>query len=133
MSLQQWFGSNVRYARKLACSSLEGAGRGQEEFLQGEPLAPFLAEAARQAVTPAVLGACLGVLGACLGRTRSGGKRKPAGRTLAYGLLGGAIGLGAGLTWRTQGLAANIARRGLENTRPVRDARWLQRNPINYA
>jgi hypothetical protein len=133
MSLHQWFGSNVEYARKLASSGLEGAGRGREEFLQGEPVGPFLTEAARQAVGPAVAGACLGALGAGLGRRHPGGNCKSAGRTLAFGLLGGVIGFGAGLAWRTQGLAANIARRSLENTRPVRDERWLERNPINYA
>ncbi len=60
MSLHQWFVSNVEYARKLATSGLEGAGRGREEFLQGEPVSPFLTEAARLAVAPAVVGACLG-------------------------------------------------------------------------
>lgn len=133
MSARQWFRSNVEYVRKLANSGLEGAGRGREEFLEGEDVAPFLADAARQAVTPALVGACLGALGALFGERRPRGERPSADRTAAYCVLGGAIGFGAGLAWKTQGLAANIARRGLQNTRPVRDERWLERHPINYA
>src|ERR1700689_2713396 len=102
MSLGRWFRSNVRYARQLANSGLEGAGRGQEKFLQGEAVAPSLADAARQAVTPAVVGVCLAALGARLSGRPSDGRHNPARRTLAYGLLGGAIGFGAGLVWRTQ-------------------------------
>jgi hypothetical protein len=130
MSLHRWFGSNVEYARKLASSGLEGASRGREEFLAGEPLAPFLAVSARQALAPALVGAYFGALGARLSRRR---KHKSSRRTLALGLLGGAIGFGAGWAWRTQGLTASIARRSLENTRPARDERWLQRHPIDYA
>jgi hypothetical protein len=133
MRLQRWFGSNLEYVRKLANSGLEGAARGQEEFLKGEPVAPFLAAAAWQAAMPAVVGMYLGALSAGLGARRSADKRNPAGRTLASSLLGAAIGFGAGLAWRTQGLAANMARRSFENTRPVRDERWLKRHPINYA
>jgi hypothetical protein len=132
MSLLQWFESNVEYARKLASSGVEGAGRGREEFLQGESAGPFLSEAARQALAPAAIGVCLGTLGSCLSRSASSSNRKRAGRTVAYGLVGGVIGFGAGLIWRTRGLAANVARRGFENTRPVRDERWLERHPINY-
>jgi hypothetical protein len=84
-------------------------------------------------VAPAVMGLCVAALGARLSGRHSNRKRKPLGRTLAYGLLGGAIGFGAGVTWKAQGLAASIARRSFENTRPVRDQRWLERNPINYA
>src|ERR1700757_3572995 len=105
MSLHKWFGSNVEYARKLAVSGLEGAEQGREEFLQGSPTALFLAEAARQSVTPAFLGACLGLLGSFADGRCSGGKRQSMSRTLWRGLLGGAIGFGAGLALRTQGLA----------------------------
>jgi hypothetical protein len=133
MSVRQWLESNVEYVCDLANSGLEGAGRGRDEFLEGEDVAPFLAEAARQAVTPALVGAYLGALGAVFSGKNSNGKRPSATRTLTYCVLGGAIGFGAGLAWKTQGLTANIARRSLENTRPVRDERWFERHPINYA
>jgi hypothetical protein len=132
MSLHQWFGSNVEYARKLTSTGIEGARHGQEEFLKGEPLADFLTEAARQALAPAVVGISFGALGACLSGKYSG-RRKSVTGILAYGLLGGAIGFGAGLSRETQGLAARMALRTVENTRSVRDERWLKRNPINYA
>jgi hypothetical protein len=145
MRLNRWLESsvepNIRYARKLASSCVEGAGFGREEFLNGEPLAPFLAEAVRRAVAPAMVGACLGVLRGFWNERsendRSGNsrseKRHAVGRALSHGLMGGAVGFGAGLAWKTQPLAANIARRSLENTREVREERWLQRHPINYA
>ena len=134
MSLHRWLLSNVkpnvRYARKLAFTCAQGAGFGREEFLDGEPLAPFLAEAVRNAVAPAMVGACLGVLG---GFWNPRNKRQRVARVLSQGLLGGAVGFSAGLAWNTEPLAANVARRSLENTREVRDERWLQRHPINYA
>ena len=133
MSLFRWFEANLEYARKLATSGLQGAGHGREEFLHQEPVVPFLAEAARQALAPAALGACLGRLGSYFATRDVRGNRKPANRRLAITLLGGMIGFGAGLVWNTQGLAAHVARRGFEHTRSVRDQRWLQRHPINYA
>jgi hypothetical protein len=133
MSLLQWSESNFDYARKLASSGLEGAGFGRDEFLQGESVGPFLTEAARQALASAAVGVCLGTLGSRFARSDSRGNRKPAGRTVAFSLIGGVIGFAAGLIWNTQGLAANAARRGFEHTRPVRDERWLERHPINYA
>jgi hypothetical protein len=146
MSLNRWLESkvepNIRYAQKLASSCAQGAGFGREEFLNGEPLAPFLAEAVRDAVAPAVVGACLGVLrgfwNVRSGNARSknecaGKKRHLVGRALSQGLLGGAVGFGAGLAWKTQPLAANVALRSLQSTREARDERWLQRHPINYA
>ena len=114
MSVCQWLESNVEYVRDLANSGFEGAGRGRDEFLEGQNFAPFLAKAARQAVTPALVGACLGALGAVFSGKHSNGKRSSATRTLTYCVLGGAIGFGVGLAWKTQGLAANIARRSLE-------------------
>ena len=126
MSLRKWVGSNARYARKLANSGWEGASHGGEEFLDGEPLDLYLSESARQALRPATVGVCLGIATG-LGRTR-----KPAGRVLAFGILGGAIGLGAGFLWWTRHLTANAARGAIKNTGPVRDARWFEKNPINY-
>jgi hypothetical protein len=127
MSLRKWVGSNARYARKLANSGWEGASQAGGEVLDGEPLAPFLSDSARQALKPATVGVCLGIA------TGLGHSRKPAAQVLALGILGGAIGLGAGFIWRTRHLVAGAARGALKNTGPVRDERWFEKNPIDYA
>jgi hypothetical protein len=128
MSLLNWIESNATYARKLANSGWEGARRGGEEFLDGEPCSPYLTESARQALIPAAVGTCLGIFGAYLDR-----RQNRAGRAAVYGVLGGAIGFSAGLLWSTRRLAANAAQGALKNAEAVRDDRWLEKNPINYA
>lgn len=133
MSLMQWVESNFDYARKLASSGIEGASFGRDEFLKGECVGPFLTEAARQALGPAAVGLCLGTLGSRFANHDAHRTSKSAGRTLAFSIVGGMIGFAAGLICNTQGLTAKVARRGFENTRPLRDEKWLKRNPINYA
>jgi|SRR5271165_3435154 len=128
MNLCKWSTSNADYGRRLFDSGLEGARSGQEEFLNGKPLTPFLNESVRSALRPAALGACIGVLGgypAC--------RQKSITRALTYGLLGGAIGLCAGLVWESRRLTASVAGGALKNIGRVRDERWLAKHPINYA
>ena len=127
MSLHGWVRSNAEYARRLANSGLEGASEGGEEFLDGEPLDRFLSDSARQALIPATVGLCVGIATG-LGRTR-----KPASRVFAMGLLGGVIGLGAGFLWQTRHLTAGAARGVIRKTSLVRDERWFEKNPIDYA
>ena len=133
MSLLQWPGSSIEYVRKLAHFGLEGATLGRDEFLQGAPVAPFVAEAARQSLAPAAVGLFLGTLGGRLRRNGLSCSPQPGCRALAFGLVGELIGFAAGLIWNTQGLAFNVTRRGIEYSRPLRDERWLERHPINYA
>jgi hypothetical protein len=127
MDLYEWSKSNADYGRKLFDSGIEGARSGRDAFLEGEPLAPFLGESARSAWKAAALGACLGVVASYPGR-----RRKSFARTLAYGLLGGAIGLGAGLAWESRRLTASVADGAWSSIGKVRDERWLTDNPINY-
>lgn len=128
MSLRNWIETNLGYGRKLVSSSLHGANSGRQEFLQGEPLAPFLGEAARTALKQASLGACIGVLSAYASR-----KHRPTRRAIGYGILGGAIGFGTGITWKTHRLTASVGRCALKKMNTVRDERWLERHPIDYA
>jgi hypothetical protein len=128
MSLYGWLRSNAQYARRLANSGLQGASGGRDEFLKGKAIAPYLGESAQEAFVDAALGACIGILGACINR-----ERRSVSRTVALGLVGGAIGFGAGMTWRTRSLAANIARGALKTTDAVRDERWIEKHPIDYA
>jgi hypothetical protein len=127
MLLQDWLKSNADYTRKLVNSAVEGAHSGEGDFLQGEPLAPFLNLSARNALKPAVIGAFLGALTAC-----SGGRPKSS-KTFAYGLLGCAIGFGAAFTWENRRLGASVASSVWKRIGDARDEHWLEKNPIDYA
>lgn len=128
MDLREWSKANANYGEKLVNSGIEGARSGGEAFLNGEPLTPFLSESARSALRPAALGACLGVLG-----SYPGSRQKSLGKVLAFGLVGGAIGFGAGVVWESRRLVASAAGGALRNIGKVRDEQWLIRNPIDYA
>jgi hypothetical protein len=62
-----------------------------------------------------------------------GYREKSITRALVYGLLGGAIGLGAGLAWESRRLTASVAGGALRNIGRVRDEHWLSKHPIDYA
>jgi hypothetical protein len=128
MDLQKWSKSNADYGRELLHSGIEGARSGREAFLKGESLTPFLSESVRSALKPAALGACLGLL--C---GYPGSREKSASRSLACGLLGGVIGLGAGIVWESRRLTASVTNSALRNIGRVRDEHWLTKHPIDYA
>jgi hypothetical protein len=128
MELNDRSKSEFEYGRKVLNSALEGARCGREAFLKGRPLAPFLSEGVRNALKPAAVGACIGVLGSCPGHHQSSIRR-----VLAFGFVGWAIGLGAGVAWKTRGLTECVASNALRNVGKLRDEHWLERHPIDYA
>jgi hypothetical protein len=128
MSVREWSQSEVEYGRKVLDSGLEGARSGREAFLHGRPLTPFLSETVRSALKPAAIGACLGLLASC-----PGSRRRPAGRVLLLGLLGGVVGFGAGVIWESRRLTATVVSSALDNIGKVRDEHWLEKHPIDYA
>jgi len=128
MELRNWSKSEFEYGRKVLNSALRGARSGREEFLKGTSLSPFLGEEVRNALKPAAVGAFIGLLGGFLGNHRS-----PVGRALAFGLVGWAIGLGAGFAWQTRGLTECAASNAFRNIGKLRDEHWLERHPIDYA
>lgn len=128
MTLREWSKASGEYGRKLVHSGLEGARTGREEFLHGKPLGPFLNESARHAFGPALIGACLGILG-----SHPGHGRRATSKALAYGLLGGAVGFGAGLAWESRHLTESAAFGALRNISRVRDEHWFEQHPIDYA
>jgi|SRR6201981_1800840 len=128
MNLRQWSQSEVEYGRKVLNSGLAGARSGQEAFLHGKPLTPFLGRVVRNASTPAALGAVLGVLGSFQGQGPRCAKR-----AIGFGVLGWAIGLGIGVAWQSRGLTACAANSALRNIGRVRDEHWLESHPIDYA
>jgi len=128
MNILEWSKSSVDYGRKLVDSAVEGARTREHEFLDEKPLAPYLGKSARQALAPAVIGACLGALGGYLGN----GRRSKT-TALACGLLGGAIGFGAGVLWDSRHFAASVASGAWKSISKTRDEHWFEKNPIDYA
>ena len=128
MHVAEWSKSEVEYGRRVLNSGLEGGRSGQEAFLHGRPVSPFIRDSFRKAITPAVLGVLVGVLTGC---PQKGGRS--ATRVLASGLLGGLIGLTAGAVWESRLLAARVAGGALSSIDKVRDEHWVERNPIDYA
>ncbi len=128
MSLRRWSRSEVEYGRRLLNSGLDGARWGREAFLHGGPLAGFVGESIRNAFEPAAIGACIGLLGSF-----SGSRNKSVGRALAFGLVGGVIGLGASLAWESRRLTASAAGEATRNINRVRDERWMEKHSIAYA
>jgi len=127
MNILEWSKSEVDYGRKLMDSAVEGARQGEDKLLKGEPLGRYLEKSAVHVVMPTILGACIGWVGGYLenGRSRN--------RALACAVLGGAIGLGASVIWENRELTASVASGAWQNINKTRDARWFEKNPIDYA
>jgi hypothetical protein len=128
MNLREWSKSDFDYGRKLLNSGLEGARSGREAFLDEKPLTPFSNGSARNALSVAAVGACIGLLGSYLGN-----RHKSASRALAFGIFGGAIGFGVGIAWGNRRLGASVVSGAWKNIGRARDEHWLERNPIDYA
>jgi hypothetical protein len=128
MDFLEWSKSNVDYGRKLVDSALEGARAGEDEFLNEEPIGPFLAKSAYEALEPALLGACLGAIGGYLAN-----RDHSKARTLAWACLGGAVGFGAGVIWDSRNFTARVATEAWKNIEKTRDEHWFEKNPIDYA
>lgn len=120
--------SSVDYGRKLVDSALAGARDGEEDFFKEKPQARYFTESARQALTPTVIGACIGVVGGYLGN-----KRRSPSRAVACGLLGSAIGFCAGMAWESRELTARVASSSWKSISKARDTHWFEKNPIDYA
>jgi hypothetical protein len=128
MELRNWSKSEFEYGRRILNSAVDGARGGREAFLKGRCLTPFLREGLLSALKPAVVGASIGVLG-----SYPGDRHRSLGRALAFGFAGWAIGLGAGVAWETRGLTERVISTALRNIGRMRDERWLEKNPIDYA
>ena len=128
MELREWSKTNAEYGRQLLHSGIEGARSGQEVFLNGRSLSPYLSESVRSAWKPALAGACLGVVS-----SRASYRERSIIRTLVFGVLGGVIGLGAGLAWESRRLTASVAGGALKSIGKARDEHWLIKHPIDYA
>lgn len=128
MDLRGWSKASADYGRSLLHSGIEGARSGQQEFLNGKSLTPFLNESLQNALIPAFLGVCIGVLGSYVAP-----RQKSLEKGLIFGVVGGAVGLAAGLAWESRGLTSSVAERALTSIGKVREEHWLSKHPIDYA
>jgi hypothetical protein len=128
MTLCEWSRSNIAYGRKLVNSGVDGVREGRDAFFNRTPLDRLLDESTRNAIKPAAVAAGIGLLGSCLAH-----RNRSVGKALAFGLLGFAAGFVAAVTWETRHLTASVASGALKNIARVRDERWFEENPIDYA
>ncbi len=120
--------AHFRYGRSLVKSGVSGLRSGRESHLKGQPLSAALSESARASLRLATLGACAGLMRLCTSDRRG---RVP--KTVAWSVIGSAIGFCAGFAWKTRELTASMGRSSLKQMGVVRDERWLERHPIDYA
>jgi hypothetical protein len=124
----EWVGENLEYGRKLVNSGLEGAQAGGEAALGEDSVPQVLLESAPSSVGLAAIGAGVGVLCSYLGN-----KRKLSNECALFGMLGGIAGFLVGMGWTTRHLTNGLAVGAIKNIKTVRDERWLDRHPIDYA
>ncbi|MBZ5624013.1 MAG: hypothetical protein LAQ69_35735 [Acidobacteriia bacterium] len=119
--------SDLAYARNLVEAGMQGVTSVRREAARQTP-APGLGRADRNAWVSAAIGAAVGIGGACLTRNRKSGYNM-----LLGGVLGGSLGYTGAVAWGSRDVTAAIAGRAIRNVNAVRDARWLEKNPIAYA
>ncbi|MBZ5586070.1 MAG: hypothetical protein LAQ30_28545 [Acidobacteriia bacterium] len=115
--------SDFVYLRDLFAAGLDGLASARHE-LDGRVFA-----AAKPAVwTTTVIGAAVGMLS-----TRAAGGRRSASNLAMGGLLGSIVGCGAGVAWTSRRFTWTAAHHAVGLVNRVRDARWLEKHPIDYA
>ena len=120
--------SNAGYTRSLLHAALSGARSAQENALDGETIAALMVRSTVNSFGWAVMGAIAGATGA---RIRN--KQQPDSDSAVSGaLLGAAFGLSTGLLWNTRPLTQTVVRGARKSVDAVRDANWLDRNPVNF-
>jgi hypothetical protein len=119
--------SEVIYARDMVKAGLDAAASAGKSVPGEEPTAD-LARVSQSALATAALGAAIGLLSVYLGR------RGRLGNTAALGcLVGGALGFTGGVAWGTRQQTRLCCLNAVHNVQTVRDAHWLEKNPVAYA
>ena len=120
--------SPVKYGRKLVNAGITGIRSGQDSARGEQPLSRIAAEAARDSLALAAIGACVGLL-----RSQFVEKRDRPAKVLALGALGSVLGFCVGFGWKSRKVTSSVAHSTARELRRVRDERWLELNPIDYA
>jgi hypothetical protein len=128
MSYSQLANSRIKYGRKLVDASISGIRNGQNSARGEQPLSKIAADAARDSLALAAIGACVGLL-----RSQFAGKRDRPAKALALGALGSILGFCVGFGWKTRKVTSTVAHSTARELRRARDEHWLELNPIDYA
>jgi ammonia channel protein AmtB len=113
--------SDITYFGKLLGAGWQGVTSAQTV---DEHAAPVWTAAL---CTTAAVGAAAGMLSAYLRSRRSSS-------TIAMGgLIGSMVGLSSGVAWASRDRTEAAARNAVRRINTIRDARWLEKNPIAYA
>lgn len=120
--------STVKYGRKLVNAGITGIRSGQDCARGKQTLGKLAADAARDSLALAAIGACIGML-----RSRFAEKRDRPAKALALGTLGSLLGFCVGFGWKTRKVTSSVAHSTARELRRVRDEHWLELNPIDYA
>jgi hypothetical protein len=116
--------SEVVYVRNLVEAGVDGVTTAWKADVD-RSFTPALTSA----LWPAAVGGGIGVLSICLASSRPRGEHRVA----TGGLIGTALGFGVGVVWASRVFTRTIVRSAHRKINDVRDARWLEKNPINYA
>ena len=128
MKIGEWLKGEMRYGRELADSGWQGARKACDSLLDGERIQTRLTRSAQASWAPAAIGAGVGAACALVATRR----RPRLAAVAAMAAAGAVTGLAAGLAWETRQLATGMARGAWRGIKPVRDSRWLERNPVNF-
>lgn len=120
--------TGVKYGQKLVNAGISGIRSGQDSARGEQPLRKIAADAARDSLALAAIGACVGLL-----QSQFAEKRDRPAKALALGALGSVLGFCVGFGWKTRKVTSSVAHSTARELRRVRDERWLELNPIDYA
>ena len=76
----------------------------------------------------AITGATFGILSGWMGKAGRSNRMAAAG-----GVIGVVVGMGTVLAWNSRRFTGSATRNAVRRMNAVRDARWLEKNPIAYA
>jgi hypothetical protein len=120
--------TRVEYGQKLVNAGITGIRTGQDSARGEESLRKIAADAARDSLALAAIGACVGLL-----QSQFADKRDRRAKALALGALGSVLGFCVGFGWKTRKVTSSVAHSTARELRRVRDEHWLELNPIDYA
>jgi hypothetical protein len=109
-------------------AGITGIRSGQDSARGEQPLSKIAADAARNSLALAAIGACVGLL-----QSRFADKRERPAKALAFGALGSLLGFCVGFGWKTRKVTSSVAHSTARELRRARDEHSLELNPIDYA
>lgn len=119
-----WLESDITYVRNLAEAGVNGVAS-----IWNAPDDQAVAPVVKKTIwVTTAIGGAIGALSVLLGR------RRRSAYSMAFGgLVGSTIGFSGGVAWASRDFTGAVARSVIQKVGTVRDARWLEKNPINYA